>query len=770
MSILKTSIIFMTSLFIFIAIYFYLAPVETVPDSSVGTPNTQWFGNLDSNSMHDLPALPEPFIGRQVDMKQLSSELLIGSSHIININGPPAYGKSSLAIHIGHEMVSNGINVRYIDVTEHYLFLSNSLHSSFLQSDKAVQHYNHFTLAQYRESLSLASKKSNEVMYSIFADELQEWARRIGKPTILILDNCDDLLHSSDKRKFVYSLKGLVKLAHYNLKIIITSQKHVWLLDDFFRWRVAELPHLVAVQLLRKMHPGVSADNDTISRLVSAVGHCPLAIKVIGSLLNEARVSLLSLLEELEKNPIGTISEGLEEVDKFEYIMSVAYGHLTKETKECAHYLSYFPGSFEQVAGEVILKRVNPTSTLGEKCISALVRQSLLDEFLYGSKHTMLIIRIRMYKLVKEYFHQSSTENQDFNIKPELFTNSFRNYFSQYIVNYSNASKYTSHDEMEEYKFLSESHNFAYLYNTLSTSIVETTSEVISLCFALGRGFLISLKNIMLVDVVYHLLLNSTNYGAVCDVLAPTECTKLYSNILQTLHRAHCTEWNCDISHILWSTRGCEIFLCSHVAISLERLSATSYKVENNVLLLREMTLASQLCMITRVLIYALVAFIACIIASAISKTYFWKYFYALLSIMTSYYAFYSVANFSRAILSHEMVCFGLISATIADYILILLVAITTTLAAYICALLDSLYSVCMTMVFFLLLYCILYSFSAVVLSTLILMYFLLPFIILFWVLSDFQSLMWLFITCWIAAIFLPFVTYLCGSPLFDID
>ena len=37
---------------------------------------------------------------------------------IISINGPPAFGKSSLAIHVGYSALRSGMNIYYIDVSE----------------------------------------------------------------------------------------------------------------------------------------------------------------------------------------------------------------------------------------------------------------------------------------------------------------------------------------------------------------------------------------------------------------------------------------------------------------------------------------------------------------------------------------------------------------------------------------------------------------------------------------------------------------------------
>ncbi len=71
----------------------------------------------------DLPVLPDmPFIGRDKELTEISSYLLSDSVYVIGIHGPPAFGKTTLAIHVGHELVKTGIPVRYVEISEKNLF------------------------------------------------------------------------------------------------------------------------------------------------------------------------------------------------------------------------------------------------------------------------------------------------------------------------------------------------------------------------------------------------------------------------------------------------------------------------------------------------------------------------------------------------------------------------------------------------------------------------------------------------------------------------
>ena len=67
-----------------------------------------------------LPYSIEAFIGREKEMKEVME--LVDSDNsklrIVSIVGPPGIGKSTLAIHVGHDMVAQGVVVYHVDMVE----------------------------------------------------------------------------------------------------------------------------------------------------------------------------------------------------------------------------------------------------------------------------------------------------------------------------------------------------------------------------------------------------------------------------------------------------------------------------------------------------------------------------------------------------------------------------------------------------------------------------------------------------------------------------
>ena len=76
---------------------------------------------------NNLPHFPGPFVGRDEDVNNIVHILLhslVKSVHIVDL---PVVGKSTLAVHVGYEMASRGVTVRYINVDETLTFKSRDL-------------------------------------------------------------------------------------------------------------------------------------------------------------------------------------------------------------------------------------------------------------------------------------------------------------------------------------------------------------------------------------------------------------------------------------------------------------------------------------------------------------------------------------------------------------------------------------------------------------------------------------------------------------------
>ena len=158
---------------------------------------------LDSRS---LPFVDHKvFVGRELSKSQIIQEIHKPHPPIISIVGPPGFGKSTLAIHIGHAMVADGFLVNYVDMSE--VSSKQALAEKILAGDSGI----------------VAIK-------NVTVERLYVWARRLNYRTLLILDNCDVILHNTTDLQTVAE-----KLLENSprLKILITSRKIVLQLNQF---------------------------------------------------------------------------------------------------------------------------------------------------------------------------------------------------------------------------------------------------------------------------------------------------------------------------------------------------------------------------------------------------------------------------------------------------------------------------------------------------------------------------------------------------------
>ena len=73
---------------------------------------------LQTYTSESLPDLleTEAFVGRQTEIEKIAQ--WIEKIWIVSIVGPPGFGKSTLAIHVGHAVCNGGTNVHYVNLQD----------------------------------------------------------------------------------------------------------------------------------------------------------------------------------------------------------------------------------------------------------------------------------------------------------------------------------------------------------------------------------------------------------------------------------------------------------------------------------------------------------------------------------------------------------------------------------------------------------------------------------------------------------------------------
>ena len=334
-----------------------------------------------------LPCSIQSFVGREKEVNNITSlfedEASVSRVQHVSIVSPPGFGKSTLAIHIGHKLVRSGIVVYYIDMNE----------------TPTVMMLAQKILSQANISTEDSIKRVNT------------WAKELYARVVLLLDGCD-LIITEEFRTFV---SNLLTSSPY-LQLITTSRQDIIILSSELH-HLHELNQLTlhdSSELLGRLvkHRLNSSEKETIANLT---GCAPLALQIVGALFQEkSYISPSSVISQLRENSIHVLS-------KVNNSIHLSYKYLTDDVKRIAQYLSYFPGSFDSNAICYVLSMIISDWNCSQlDLLHSLTQRSLLQ---YNSMND----RFQFHILIKEFFKAVNQQPK------EIFWKHFINYYTNQV-------------------------------------------------------------------------------------------------------------------------------------------------------------------------------------------------------------------------------------------------------------------------------------------------------------------------------------------------
>ena len=425
-----------------------------------------------------LPYISGTFVGRETELNDVLQLLDFDqfNTRVVSIDGPPGFGKSTLAIKVGHRMVHKGINVLYVNMLEV------------------------FSMQVLDEKVCKGAGITAVRIKSMF-----QWARDLSYNTLLIFDNCDDILqtHPHDFQKI---LQTVVEMSPV-IKVLMTSRHKVTLLDDSYRYTLHELSHHSACQLLEATIKGIKLDFNTRGVIANLTGNVPLALKIVGSLLNQpVPPSPETVIKELMQKPIQALSpEELPEHHQVYVSIYLSYKYLHQYDKLCGQFLAYFPGSFDQDAAFHIMQ-ISPSqffpTSYSVFCLRALVQRSLL---MYNQRTE----HFEFHMLIKEFFlFRSRLEGNSAGMQ-YTFNVSFQSHFAHQLFDLS--SQFSHSQKFALGALDTEKHNIKYFLEGTTDYLEPTNSvKVISALLAgLEKNFLECRFN---VEELHNVTKSATNF------------------------------------------------------------------------------------------------------------------------------------------------------------------------------------------------------------------------------------------------------------------
>lgn len=394
-----------------------------------------------------LPYTSENFLGREKEMKEVSRLIKFGNKdiRIVNIYGSPGFGKSTLAVHVGHKMVKEGVVVDYVNMDD--------------LPDKDIK-------------TALAEKileASNIVSKNITFERLLRWAReQSSRRTLVILDNCDDALHKK-KEEFHQAVVKVVEKS-LNVKVVLTSRKVATFLMYVEHYKLEQLSTDASCQLLdHKVPSRIKLSHEEREQIAHLTGNVPLALQIIGSILRlPDSPSPAVLIDELKNELIKTLSP--DDFPMHEQVfttINISYKYLPKELQQIGRQLTAFPGSFELSAAFAVHmcnSSTQPTKEFGNQ-LTSLVRNSLLE-------HSQRTGRYQYHRLIKEYF--LLVQRRDWPHEMAKTLPAFHIYYATELKLKSDSFKYQS----LALNFLdSEQHNLEHFFENLKNNMQPTSGK-----------------------------------------------------------------------------------------------------------------------------------------------------------------------------------------------------------------------------------------------------------------------------------------------------
>ena len=409
----------------------------------------------------NLSELKGLFLGRSYNVQDITWLLVnanLSDVRAVGIYGSPAVGKSTLVIHTAHVISHCGIEVRYIDLFDtHHLF---EHHSESTKSVPVTSSPDPWASTSPGPVL-FETPNDRKKALSLSAQGLLEWAKGVKKDTLLMLDNCDNILGIEEHgQKLIELIANILEQSSSTLRLIVTSRhKMVMPSLGFKPYYLRELDNDSAVQLiLRSNH--IISENDG-KRIAALVDNNPLALHICADLV-DGTYSPNQLIAELKDTPMDALSADviLPHSRKMVQVLYLSYKHLHNTTLSCGHYLSLFPGSFAEDAAINVLSKSqfrNPKA-----CLRSLRDRSLIRPYEIAGQ-----LRYQYHRLVKEFFKYKlkNSNDLDFDIIDQTFQTSFQWCYSRQLYNLAHAYTYAyvyKKSQIEEVigRLEFDSHNF----------------------------------------------------------------------------------------------------------------------------------------------------------------------------------------------------------------------------------------------------------------------------------------------------------------------
>ena len=299
------------------------------------------------------------FTGRQSEVEEIIGHVTSESTRLVSIWGSPGFGKTSVAIAVGHALQSQGLPVYWLSL--------RGLQSKAGLASKILSLLGQPTINNQPSDQRLS-----------LDDEICQLFNKLSKQSVFILDNADDLLESGCQKVKEEVTQLLEEILRQNPRVtcVVTTRESLEFMDIHFQGhqglRVRALDKASTKSIIHELLPNASAA-DCIE-VAHICGQVPLAIKLMCSLISEDDSLPSHFLDDFKASSTESIVSMLD-------IFDSSFQRLTAQEQEALISLSILPENFTTEVAAVVLGI--KSGFKAKRMLQNLRRKSLIDS---GSK------------------------------------------------------------------------------------------------------------------------------------------------------------------------------------------------------------------------------------------------------------------------------------------------------------------------------------------------------------------------------------------------
>ena len=341
----------------------------------------------DDTSTQSLPVLKQELIGREEEMEVIMGYFIESEVDVVTLYGQAGFGKSEIALHVGHRILQLGLDVHYIRV-ENFVGVEN------LEKE----------LMEISDSTSYTNKR------------LVKWAKGLTKKTLLILDNVDGQNWVSDTSRWQLKELFLNPLLDntFHLQVLITSQQDMMTTHAYRSYRLYSLStedcvHLMVNHSRNAESEFDTADTDDLRVICDLVGNVPFASKILAKTLSSGTSAKYIIQGLSEKSKLKIIANKADMVEKDRLLSAIelAFQFIKPECQISTFILIKFqyPFTLYEVSPYITADMMSRYIDFDlSECLLELTTKSFLEVRYYFIK------RYHFHELIVDYLENSNYE------------------------------------------------------------------------------------------------------------------------------------------------------------------------------------------------------------------------------------------------------------------------------------------------------------------------------------------------------------------------